>query len=321
MAAVEVSVLADPDPGARDRAATLKPGAMTVADWREAIAADVDAVVVALPTALHAETAVAAIEAGKHAYLEKPVAATVDEGRRVIGVARLRPDPVVCLGFNYRFNPLVVELRTLVQAGEIGALRAIRSTFSTRAIPGGWRHPDARGGGVLLDLGSHHIDLLRYITEDEVTSVKAERAVSSDGAERVALEAQLSQGAVVASTFATGANDVDRIEVEGARGVLALDRYRSWVVQRDVERPSTLSRGLRDLGGWRYALEKRRSPWHEPSFAHALQAFVAAARGADQQGASLEDGLRSLLVIDAADCSCREGSCVEMLNPDTCRAE
>jgi predicted dehydrogenase len=128
----------------------------------------------------------------------------------------------------------------------------------------------------------------------------------------VALEIRLSRGAVVQSVFATGAEDVDRLEIEGERGVLTVDRYRSWIVQSDAHRLSSMSRTLRALGGWRYALEKRRSPWHEPSFARALAAFVAAARGAEWQGASLEDGLRSLQAIDAAERSYVERRAVDV---------
>jgi predicted dehydrogenase len=322
---VEVAVIADLDHAARDAAASLAPGARPLSDWRDALAQDVDAVVVALPTALHAEAAIAVIEAGKHLYLEKPIAATVEEGllleetaRRVgLGWVGLKSRPhtaaIAMVGFNYRFNPLIVELRQRVQNAEVGAPRVIRTTFSTKATPGAtWRRPDRLGGGVLLDLGSHHIDLVRYITGDEIASVRAARTMSSEGAEHVALTIQLTRGAVVQSVFATGTEDVDRIEIEGERGSLTVDRYRSWVVQRSAGGSSVLARGLRELGGWRYALEKRRSPWHEPSFARGLEAFVAAARSAEQQGASLEDGLRSLQAIDAAERSWREGRIVEL---------
>ena len=316
---VEVSVIADLDQRARAAAAALAPRAKTLADWPDAIAQDVDAVVVALPTAMHAEAARAVIEAGKHLYLEKPIAATVEEGlaleetgrRAGLGWAGLKSRPhtpaIAMVGFNYRFNPLVVELRRRVQDAEVGAPKIIRTTFSTKATPGGtWRRPDQRGGGVLLDLASHHIDIVRYITDDEIASVSAERTVSSEGAEHVALTIQLTRGAVVQSVFATGTADIDRIEIEGGRGSLTVDRYRSWVVQRSAHGTSSLTRGMREISGWRYALDKQRAPWHEPSFARAFQAFVHAARGAEPQGASLEDGLRSLQVIDAAERSCAE---------------
>jgi predicted dehydrogenase len=122
---------------------------------------------------------------------------------------------------------------------------------------------------------------------------------------------QLARSAAVHSVFATGTDDVDRIEVEGKRGSLTVDRYRSWVVQPSA-RGTSLTRDIRELAGWRYALEKQRAPWHEPSFHRALNVFAAAARGGTHEGASLEDGLRSLQVVDAAERSCLEGRVVQV---------
>jgi myo-inositol 2-dehydrogenase/D-chiro-inositol 1-dehydrogenase len=313
LAEVEVSVIADVDEGARARANALAPAAAPVTDWRDAIAADVHAAIVALPTAMHAEAARMAIELKRHIYLEKPIAATVEQGHAVLEAYRNapRPAPAAMVGFNYRFNPLVAELTRRIRDGEIGAPKAIRTVFSTKATPGAtWRRPDAQGGGVLLDLGSHHVDLMRCLTGDEIASVSAQRTMSSDGAEHVAATIQMARGAVVHSVFATGTGDEDRIEMEGERGRLAIDRYRSWVVHRHAARSPAPFGKLRELAGWRYAIEKQRAPWHEPSFARALAAFVATARGAAAQGASLDDGLKSLLAIDAAERSCRDGGAV-----------
>lgn len=338
---IEIAVVADADQAARNAAVALASSSASFAEWRYAVAEDVDAVVVALPTAMHAEAAIAVMEAGKSLYLEKPIAATLDEGSRVVetgntgglGWVGLKPRPhvqrntdgnagleprrhtstVVNVGFNYRFNPLVVELRRRLRDGEIGAPRVIRTTFSTGAAPGTtWRRPDARGGGVLLDLGSHHIDLVRYLTGDEIVSVSAERTLGAHGAERVTVDMRLARGAVVQSLFATGAADDDRIEIEGERGALAIDRYRSWVVRKHGPAAALLTGSLRELGGWRYALEKQRAPWHEPSFARALHAFANAARGGPVEGATLMDGLRSLQAIDAVERSCVERRAIDV---------
>jgi len=126
----------------------------------------------------------------------------------------------------------------------------------------------------------------------------------------VAATIQMARGAVVHSVFATGTDDEDRIEIEGERGRLAIDRYRSWVVHRHTAGSPAPFGKLRELAGWRYAIEKQRAPWHEPSFAWALAAFVSTTRGAATEGASLDDGLKSLLAIDAAERSCRNGGAV-----------
>jgi predicted dehydrogenase len=323
---VDVTVVADPDQGARDATVRFAPYARALADWRDAVArTDVDGVIVALPTAMHAEAAIAVMAAGRHLYLEKPIAATVDEAQRIIASirqqsvrqesVRLKPDTTVRVGFNYRFNPLIVELKRRLRAGAIGGVKEIRTTFSTRAVPGGWRRPDAAGGGVLLDLGSHHIDLIRFVTGDEIASVSAELARGALSSEHVRVAMQLSGGPRVHSMFATGMTDADRIEVTGERGALRVDRYRAWMVREHhavaESRQSSLVRAVREApAAARYALAKQRSPWHEPSFELSLRDFVAACAGRQASGASLADGLRALEIVEAAHRSAASGQTV-----------
>ena len=306
----DVTVVADPDQGARDATVGFAPHARALADWRDAVACrNVDGVIVALPTAMHAEAAIAVIEAGRHLYLEKPIAATVEQGQRLLSVlqgsVRLKPDTTARVGFNYRFNPLIAELRRRLQAGAIGAVTDIRTTFSTRAVPGGWRRPDADGGGVLLDLGSHHIDLIRFVTGEEIVSVSAEFARGALSSERVTVAMQLSGGTRVQSMFATGVSDEDRVEVTGERGSLRVDRYRAWTVAEHQSVPRSPASVLATLAreapaAITYALAKQRAPWHEPSFELSLRDFIAGCCGSATGGATLADGLRALEIVEAA---------------------
>jgi predicted dehydrogenase len=324
LADVDVTVVADPDQGARDATVRFAPHARAMADWREAVArADVDGVIVALPTAMHAEAAIAVMAAGRHLYLEKPIAATVEEGVSVANAgqefAGLKPrrHRVSSVGFNYRFNPLLVELRRRLRTGAIGAVQEIRTTFATRAVPGGWRRPEESGGGVLLDLGSHHIDLIRYITGDEIVSVGAELARGVLSSEQVSVALQLSGGARAQSIFATGMADEDRIEVTGERGSLRVDRYRAWTVAQHRAVPASRVSALATLAretpaAATYAFAKQRSPWHEPSFELSLRDFIAGCCGGATAGATLADGLRALEVVEAARQSALTGHVVAL---------
>lgn len=303
---VEVTVVADPDQDARDATVRFAPHARALADWRDAVArSDVDGVIVALPTAMHAEAAIAVIEAGRHLYLEKPVASTVEQGRRLAEVVRPKPYITVRVGFNYRFNPLIAELRRRLRAGTIGAVQEIRTTFSTRAVPGGWRRPEESGGGVLLDLGSHHIDLIRFITGDEIVAVGAEFARGALSSEQVVVAMQLSGGVRAQSMLATGMADEDRIEVTGERGALRVDRYRAWTVAEHravpTSRVSALAKLAREApGAIAYAFAKQGAPWHEPSFELSLRDFIAGCSGLAPAGATLADGVRALEIVEAA---------------------
>jgi predicted dehydrogenase len=103
---VELIALAEPDVQRRVEASRRAPGAAAYGSYHDLLKMpEVEAVVICLPNALHAEVAVAALEQGKHVYLEKPLATSLDEAQRVVTAWR-RAGVVGMIGFNYRFNPL-----------------------------------------------------------------------------------------------------------------------------------------------------------------------------------------------------------------------
>ena len=129
---------------------------------------DVDAVVIALPNDEHAPTAIAAIEHGKHVLLEKPMATSLDACDAVLA-ARDNSDRILQLGFVCRYAPASVAARRLIAEGAIGSIHHVRATLlRQRGIPGlgGWFTQKARsGGGCLIDIGVHLIDLVQFLTE------------------------------------------------------------------------------------------------------------------------------------------------------------
>ena len=174
--AVSVVALSDPDPRARERAARLAPGAGRHASAESLLARqDVDAVLIAAPTHLHAELAGAAAAAGKHIYIEKPLATSGTEASRIIDAAS-RSGVRVAVGFNRRRHPLYVQARGVLAAEVIGRVRSVQSAFSEPVAPEempGWKRSRSTGGGVLLDLGSHHFDLIRWFLDSEVEPLAA----------------------------------------------------------------------------------------------------------------------------------------------------
>jgi predicted dehydrogenase len=123
---------------------------------------DVDAVVVALPNALHAPVAVAALRAGKHVLCEKPMARNAAEAERMLQAQR-ESGRKLMIHFNYRFTPAAMALYRFTQSGELGYAYHARSWWHrTRGIPGlgSWfTSKEAAGGGPLIDLGVHRLDL------------------------------------------------------------------------------------------------------------------------------------------------------------------
>jgi predicted dehydrogenase len=138
----------------------------TVCDSDTLIARDdLDAVVLCTPNHLHEEMAVAALDAGKHVFVERPLATTSKGAARVIEAAE-RAGRVLVAGMPHRFRPGVVALKNFIAGGELGNVYAVRGSWMTRLMPGSrhtWRYDRAAGGGALVDLGVPALDLCMWI--------------------------------------------------------------------------------------------------------------------------------------------------------------
>jgi predicted dehydrogenase len=279
---------ADPDPRARERARQLT-GLNILEDPAALLARpDVDAVVISAPSHLHASLAIAAAQAGKHVYLEKPVA--IDRPSLHALEAAVRAAGVrFATGFNRRHHPLFVQARHLLHSGAIGSVRSVFSSFCepASALPA-WKQQRSTGGGVLLDLGSHHTDLLRWFLNAEVTHSECRLASLANEHDEAWLQLRFSNGAASASFFSFRAAQTDFFEFLGESGTLRVDRHRATLTPGSFS-PSLIA--------WR-TLRRIRSTY-DPSYQSALQAFVD-----DQPGATLEDGARSLEILLSAEASC-----------------
>jgi UDP-N-acetylglucosamine 3-dehydrogenase len=126
-----------------------------------------DAVIIAVPTTLHREVAVAAIKRGIHVLVEKPIASTIEEAEEIIQTAN-QYSVIVAVGHIERFNPAVIELKRRIDAGELGQIFMIHAR---RLSPYPRRISDV---GVAKDLATHELDMMRYLTGEEVVHVSAE---------------------------------------------------------------------------------------------------------------------------------------------------
>jgi len=313
-----VAALAEPDERNRERAQRLAPHAKAFRGVEEMFSSvALDAVAICLPNALHADACLAAFARGVHVYLEKPLAATLGEGRAILDAWR-KSSSVGMIGFNYRFNPLYESARQCVQSGGLGEIVAVRSVFSlpSHEIPA-WKNGAAPGGGVLFDLASHHVDLAYHFTGSDVKSVLARPAAEDGRWESAVLEMRLANGVIVQSFFSLAAVEDDRIEIYGRAGKLAVDRHRSLTTElrgatNQSARADRLRHLLRSAARVPYLLEKRRSPAFEPSYPAAWRAFRAAVRERKPASPDLEDGYRSLAVIQAAMESASSGRWTEV---------
>jgi len=230
----------------------------TATDWREVIDRDdIDIVDIVTPGDLHAEIAIAALQAGKHVLCEKPLANNQGDAERMAAAANAAraQGALAMVGFTYRRVPAASFARDLVARGAVGEVRQVRAQYlqdwlSDPETPLTWRmQKDKAGSGALGDIGAHAIDLSQFITGQLVTSVSGvletfvhERPVlaSSQGLGGVAGEergtvtvddyaaftGRYSGGAIgqfEATRFSTGRKNALRIEVSGDKGALSFD--------------------------------------------------------------------------------------------------
>lgn len=168
--APKLAVVADNAPDDRLELATGTYGfERGITDWRELVESDdVDVVSVTGPNFIHAEVAVAAAEAGKHLWVEKPAGRGADETRAIVEAAQAA-GVHSAVGFNYRNPPAVEYARALIADGRIGEIKHVRIRMfgDYAAHPEGahtWRFTEALAGtGVTGDLGSHGMDLAEYV--------------------------------------------------------------------------------------------------------------------------------------------------------------
>ncbi len=154
----------------RARAAAGRLGIEKSFGSYEALLADggVDAIYNPLPNHLHVPWSIAALEAGKHVLVEKPIGLSAAEGQRLVDAARRFPKLKVMEAFMYRHHPQWLKARQLVDEGRIGPLRTIQSFFSYHNVDAGnIRNQAELGGGGLFDIGCYCISLSRFIFNAE----------------------------------------------------------------------------------------------------------------------------------------------------------
>lgn len=136
---------------------------------------EIDAVYIASPISCHARQAKLAADHGKHILIEKPLAITADEGQEVVDYCREK-GVLIAAGLMMRFGSYVQAMRDAIQSGKIGDVVSCFAHFTCwyPDIPGSWRQTRASaGGGALMDMGVHCIDLIRYVTGQNVKQVTA----------------------------------------------------------------------------------------------------------------------------------------------------
>ncbi|HSX84264.1 MAG TPA: Gfo/Idh/MocA family oxidoreductase [Cellvibrio sp.] len=160
----------DPSPTAATEAAALQHGIRVSKSLTDILAQDdLDGVVIATPSALHADHCIAALEAGKAVFCQKPLARTCEETQRVVDAARAA-NRLLGVDFSYRYLAGVDTLKHKIFTGELGEIYAADLVFHNAYGPDkSWFYDvSSAGGGCVMDLGIHLVDLANYLLGNRV---------------------------------------------------------------------------------------------------------------------------------------------------------
>lgn len=169
---VEVAAIVDPDPDAARAAAELAGGAAIVPSLAAMLPLPLDGVIIASPSALHADQAIAALRRGWSVMCQKPLGRDGVETEAVLQAAR-QADRRLAVDLSYRHVAGVAQMHERVRAGELGELFAIEATFHNAYGPDKPWFYDVRqsGGGCLVDLGTHLVDLVLWVAGASTAAV------------------------------------------------------------------------------------------------------------------------------------------------------
>lgn len=331
---VRMQTLVGRDAAKVGQAADQLGWASTDTDWRTLLERDdIDIIDVCTPGHLHAEVALAALKAGKHVLVEKPLANSVAECEELVAAAAAAPGRAL-LGFNYRRVPALALARGLVREGRIGTVQEVRLSYlqdwlSDPQAPMTWRlRKETAGSGVLGDLGSHAVDQLHYLLDEHVTRASGtlrtfvpERP-GPDGPEAVTVDdaawATLHTGSGVVASLevsrvATGRKNALTIELYGTTGSLRFD------LERLNELVLAETGNTHTAGASTVLVTEPEHPYLEAwwpaghvlgwdhTFTSQAGDFLRAIATGDPVQASFEDGLAAQRVLAAIETSHEHG--------------
>jgi len=290
----EVAYVADADPAAA--AALAKATGAKVAAVDAMLASkDVDAVAICSPTDTHADLIERAARAKKAIFCEKPIDLDVARVRACLEVVK-QTGATLMVGFNRRFDPNFAALRKRIAEGAIGAVEIVAITSRDPSPP-----PlayIARSGGLFRDMMIHDFDMARFVLGEEPVAVSAmgsalvDKAIGEAGDIDTAVVIMETQSGKVAqisnSRRATYGYD-QRVEAHGDKGMLHAANVRETTVEWAGAHGFTSDKALN------FFLER-----YEAAYRNELDAFVGAANAGTEPRPDGEDGLKALLLADAA---------------------
>lgn len=293
-----VSMVWDPEE-ARARALCSRfPGARIASDADALFAGDVQAVAILTPPATHVDLALRALRARKHVLVEKPLAASAAEAARLTREAHASG---VCAaaGHNLRFHRLVRRAADAIKHGALGRLLEIETRWISPAdVDANWRSDRAQGGGVLFDLGVHHIDLAHFLGASEFSRLSAVTDSLGSDDLRAHADGVLENGVRFNAVWSKGAQALHTVRLTGTAATIEFSMYNaaSWRLS-----PAARSQRARDFLTDLYHAVAGRKSGGDSAASYRLQwlDFAEAVRTGRPPACSFEEASRNVAACES----------------------
>lgn len=304
----EIAIISDPFPGAAQKAAEEFNIPRYCEDYKEVLAdPTINAVLVCTPSKTHAEITMAAARAGKHIFCEKPVDIEID---RILEIKRVIDETGVKMqvGFNRRFDDNFSKINRMVHSGELGEIQIVKITSRDPEPPS--MEYTASSGGLFLDMTIHDFDMAYFQAGSEIDEVFAVGAVTVnpdlkkiDDIDTAAIILRFENGALgIIDNCRKSAYGYDqRVEVFGTAGAAEAENVRETNVKISTNEAVCYDKPLF------FFLER-----YMGSFKNELKAFVDAVINDTPVPVTVEDGLRPILIANAANISRKENRPVKI---------
>jgi predicted dehydrogenase len=308
----ELLAICDADSKTLNRVADEYAAPLRFSDFNEACAcSQIDAVIIVTPTHLHRKIACQAASHGKHIFLEKPMAITVDECE-AINESVEKAGVNLQIGFMRRFDRFFMRAKEILDSGELGRIMVIKSTGRGPGLPPPWIYDIAKSNGILAEVNSHDFDSIRWLVGADLTRVYAEAgnfkcldAVSDwpDFYDNAVVSLRFENGTIgtIDGTCPCGYGYDARVEILCEKGVLFIG--------------NTAEKGLTEVRIDGKVEESAVRSWRDlfkSAYLDEMRHFISSIQSKTTPRVTGIDGLKAVHAVVAANQSILSGSPVQL---------
>ncbi len=297
------------NPGKHGQEFALNYGIKSVSDDIDTIInnPEIDAVVISSPSSTHSEYAIASAKAGKAIFCEKPIDMSLEKAKETISIISGLNVPVM-IGFNQRFDKNFSKVKAEISKGKIGDLRNLH-IISRDPKPPAISYIE-KSGGLFKDMTIHDFDMARFIMGSEVVEVFAygdcliDSAIADAGdidCATVLLKFKNGAMATIENSRETNYGYDQRLEVFGSKGVIKVENPLKSNVKIVTENRTESDRHLN------FFMDR-----YESSYLEEIQCFIDALNNKKPMPVSGEDGLKAMIIAEAANKSLKENMPVKI---------